>query len=275
MPKRFNSQSLELRLHRVRRSAYQHLDIAIEPSTWVLSHVIEGEVLTTTGEHSGTAKPGDVMVHYPHHRMTEQNPGPGLHEWMALDAWQGDFEFFRLHPVPSIVTLRDPPAFRAQFNRLLEVRHPLEEFAITAGLLVEVVRSWERSGTPAGLELAGSSRFSKIVNYIDQNLNHELSRESLAKRIQLHPGSFDRAFRAEYGTSPMELVRKKRIQLAKRLLSSTDCNLEQIGDMTGLGSAPNFSRAFRQIVGESPGQYRARSKMTIEDYAREFNLDES
>lgn len=275
MGKRFNSQSLEVRLHRVRRSFYRQLDLSLEPPTWVLSHVIEGEVLTRTGDVSSVAHPGQVMVHHPHYRMSEQNPNPGLHEWIAVDAWQGDFEFFKIHPLPPLVDLRDSRRYREVFARLLEVRNPLEEFALTTELLVEVVRSWEVSGSPSGHDLNGGTRFSKIVSFIDENLSKGLSRETLAKRVNLHPGSFDRAFRAEFGVSPMELVRRKRIQLAKRLLSSTDYTLEQIGDSTGLGTAPNFSRAFRQVTGESPGHFRACSKVTMEEYAKEFNLDEA
>ena len=98
------------------------------------------------------------------------------------------------------------------------------------------------------------------------HLQEKLTRDDLARLAHLHPGYFDRAWRAAYGTSPLALLRDMRLRHARSLLERTDHTLDHVAQQCGMGEATHFSRVFRAHVGQSPGQYR-QSARTARHYA--------
>jgi AraC family transcriptional regulator len=61
------------------------------------------------------------------------------------------------------------------------------------------------------------------------------------------------------GQSPHQYVSAKRLELAKELLIRGDRSLEEIALGLNFSSQANFSRAFRQVTGWAPGQFRRSS----------------
>ncbi|MEK9283426.1 MULTISPECIES: helix-turn-helix transcriptional regulator [unclassified Bradyrhizobium] len=59
------------------------------------------------------------------------------------------------------------------------------------------------------------------------------------------------------GAAPLEYVSRQRLDLAKRLLSTSDRPLVDIAYAAGFYSQANFNRAFRNAVGTTPSPYRA------------------
>ena len=47
-----------------------------------------------------------------------------------------------------------------------------------------------------------------------------------------------------------------RIEVACRLLRDTDEKIEEIADQVGYSNAPNFSRAFKGVMGVRPAKFR-------------------
>jgi AraC-like DNA-binding protein len=56
----------------------------------------------------------------------------------------------------------------------------------------------------------------------------------------------------------MEYLHRLRIEAAKRLLETSDLNVQEITSRVGYQDARSFSRLFRAGTGQSPGEYRAR-----------------
>ena len=99
-------------------------------------------------------------------------------------------------------------------------------------------------------------RLSRVLDYIDANLEGNLTLDELASIGCLSRFHFARAFRATVGQSPHQYVSAKRLELAKELLIRGDRSLEEIALGLNFSSQANFSRAFRQITGWAPGQFR-------------------
>ncbi len=104
--------------------------------------------------------------------------------------------------------------------------------------------------------LTQDSRIVKTLNYIDKNINQDLSNESLAKQLDLATNSFTRLFTKEVESSPQRYVKQKRIDKACILLHHTQKSIEEIADLTGFADRYHFSRIFKQITGNSPAMYR-------------------
>ncbi len=93
---------------------------------------------------------------------------------------------------------------------------------------------------------------------MDRDYAQPLDVPTMAAAAHMSPAHFSREFKAAYGETPYGYLMTRRIERAMALLrdgiSVTDACVA-VG-ATSLGS---FSSTFRDIVGESPSSYRARS----------------
>jgi len=80
--------------------------------------------------------------------------------------------------------------------------------------------------------------------------------ESIASALYVSRSHLSRMFPKVTGESFMEYVRKTRISLACRLLSTTALTNEQIVEKCGLKDVPSFYRGFKTYMGMTPYQYR-------------------
>ncbi|SCB51998.1 AraC family transcriptional regulator [Bradyrhizobium shewense] len=99
-------------------------------------------------------------------------------------------------------------------------------------------------------------RLFRVLDYIDANLEGDLSLECMARIACLSRYHFARAFRQAVGESPHRYVSAKRLKRAKALLIRGDRPLVDIALTLNFSSQANFTRAFKQATGQAPGQYR-------------------
>ena len=71
---------------------------------------------------------------------------------------------------------------------------------------------------------------------------------------------FARSFKQAFGLPPHRYLLTRRIERAKTLLRDTDLPVTDIAFQTGWSSLGTFGRIFRDIVGTSPGELRARDR---------------
>ncbi|KOG63827.1 transcriptional regulator [Streptomyces griseoflavus] len=94
--------------------------------------------------------------------------------------------------------------------------------------------------------------------WIADHLDADLSAPALAARMCLSERHFARVFKQETGSSPATYVEEARVELARRLLETTDFPLDQVAAAAGLGSAETLHRAFRRQLATTPAAYRRR-----------------
>lgn len=92
--------------------------------------------------------------------------------------------------------------------------------------------------------------------WIVEHLDEEMSVDALASRAAMSPRSFMRHFKSVTGATPLDWILGQRIQLAQRLLETTDLPLEHVAERAGFGSAVTMRHHFAQRVRTSPQQYR-------------------
>jgi AraC family transcriptional regulator len=103
-------------------------------------------------------------------------------------------------------------------------------------------------------------RLSRVLDYIEAHLEGDLALDQLASIACLSRFHFARAFKAAIGQSPHRYVSAKRLEHAKALLKRRDQSLVDIALALNFSCQANFSRAFRQVTGQTPGQYRRSSR---------------
>lgn len=106
-----------------------------------------------------------------------------------------------------------------------------------------------------GDKLGGEHKaISLIKDYIESNYHNNFSINDLAQIANLSPYYLTRVFSQEVGLPPHAFLTQVRINKAKSLLTSKN-SIAQIAYQTGFVDQSHFTRAFKKIVGVSPGQY--------------------
>ena len=72
---------------------------------------------------------------------------------------------------------------------------------------------------------------------------------------------FNRVFKRTFGTSPIDWLRRERINQAKRRLVETDDTIGVIGEQVGYRDRFYFSKDFKRITGLTPGGFRRRERL--------------
>jgi AraC family transcriptional regulator len=100
-------------------------------------------------------------------------------------------------------------------------------------------------------------RLSRVMEFVDTHISENFTVADMAAVACMSPAHFARSFKARTGQSPHQLVSRKRLELAERMLLDPYLPMSEIALSTGFSSQSNFSRAFRNVTGMSPGDYRA------------------
>ena len=72
----------------------------------------------------------------------------------------------------------------------------------------------------------------------------------------MSPRTFARRFLAVTGTTPYRWLLRQRVQLAQRLLETSDLPVDQVARASGFSTAANLRKHFSRAVRTSPQAYR-------------------
>jgi len=100
------------------------------------------------------------------------------------------------------------------------------------------------------------TRIVNVLNYIQQNLDNELTLEELAEQACFSRYHFHRIFSGMLGESVKELVRRLRLERAAVQLQTSQQSILQISLAAGYESDMSFSRAFKAKTGLLPSAFR-------------------
>jgi transcriptional regulator GlxA family with amidase domain len=90
----------------------------------------------------------------------------------------------------------------------------------------------------------------------------------LARVSGVSEAHFARSFKEAFGVPPHRYLLTRRIERATALLRDTDLPIIEIAFQTGWESVGTFGRTFRDVTGESPGEFRAGQKAAAHDLER-------
>jgi AraC-like DNA-binding protein len=92
----------------------------------------------------------------------------------------------------------------------------------------------------------------------DRQYAEPLDLDLLADTANVSKYHFARCFARTYGEAPMRYLTRRRIERAQDLLRSANLSITEVCMLVGFSSLGSFSSRFRELVGETPTQYRDR-----------------
>ncbi len=105
-----------------------------------------------------------------------------------------------------------------------------------------------------------AGNLEEVARYMEEHLDEPLSIPQLSRRAFLSPTAFKAAFRQRYGLAVHAWLRQKRMERAAQLLRGSSLTVLEVAQTVGYSSGSQFSTAFRQRYGTSPGKFRKMSK---------------
>ncbi|MBB4867279.1 AraC family transcriptional activator of mtrCDE [Pseudomonas nitritireducens] len=129
---------------------------------------------------------------------------------------------------------------------------------LSSALFTLILRVHLQDNAPSSgtLALLADKRLSRAWQAMLDDPAHDWTIEALAERASMSRATFTRLFTQVAGLSPWALLTKVRMELAQRLLRSSQLSLTDIAAQVGYQSQASFTKKFRETYGDAPGRLR-------------------
>lgn len=98
--------------------------------------------------------------------------------------------------------------------------------------------------------------FSRVLSYIENNLDRSIRLDELAEVMCLAPSYFHRVFRITFGITPAAYINQLKMREAVKLLTTTSMSIKEIGFSLGYADDSHFSKAVRSFYNMTPKSLR-------------------
>jgi len=95
----------------------------------------------------------------------------------------------------------------------------------------------------------------RIVQYVNEHMDEEVSHNVIAAKYRMHPGYMSRLFKQEMGETLSEYLLRVRIQRAAALLKEGQHKIGDIAGLVGYSASSYFSIMFKKYTGFTPREY--------------------
>jgi transcriptional regulator GlxA family with amidase domain len=100
-------------------------------------------------------------------------------------------------------------------------------------------------------------KLNSVIDFINMNYTQDISREGLAGAIDISTDYMSRLFRTYTGKKINEYINELRIQEAMKKLQAKNIKIIDIALSVGFESLSTFNRAFKNVTGVTPSEYRS------------------
>jgi two-component system response regulator YesN len=192
-----------------------------------------------------------------------------------------------LNSILGTVLFHNPGELGILKARLLELLSILSRSAVEGGVDIDVMLeknlayvnkvmqinnqedlcAWISTALNEFIELVYSLQDGKkitqirpAINYIDANYDKAVTLAEIAKASHLSVSRLAHIFKEQMGITLIDYLTSVRIERAKQLLLATEQNCTEICFQVGYNNQSYFTRTFKELVGMTPRQFRARNR---------------
>ncbi|MFC5590299.1 helix-turn-helix domain-containing protein [Sporosarcina soli] len=253
-----------------------HIPLNAEPYT-VFWYILSGSKTVFFNGREQRLQAGNLLIVPPHTSfafIASENDGPIRYLSLIQDARIGPYHIVEHYGLP-IVSAPDPEQMKSLINlwyQIIETSNTMTSRNITNPFdqsetlnqlqLHSLVSNWVRelfhilrdqSIPPVQLD----SRIQMVSRFVQENMKEKITMDSLAKVTHTSESHLRNLFSTGLGISPMEYVRRLKIDKARELLLDTELPIQEISNLLGFPDATTFSRMFQKYERKSPRVYRS------------------
>lgn len=239
---------------------YDHQNLnKIGRNDYYLIYVIKGILKGKNPDGEATIKAGELVVMPPK-------------KWYCIDCYADEtVYFFCVHftgyqaeeklkkygisVFPSVNKLSADNQVQKRFKSIFDAFLQEDEYlseelsCLLERLFVEIARGIKNKKSE-------KTPLSKSLRYINEYYTSEIRTTNLAKMENMCMTAYNKAFKNQFGKSPVNYIISLRMQLAMELLETSDISIKEISFMCGYDDFNYFTRLFKQYVGKTPSEYR-------------------
>jgi len=274
----FFDQDFSFKIQRVRHTADKcNESIRHRREFWKIIYIVSGQGEKIINDHSYPIQSGGLFLIHPEDSTTFVIKSPQIEICNILfmpeilrDGLQelsDDFGFFSIlrpnfhldqGPREQLYISRSD-AIINRLIRSLEDEYRLKPANYRCLIRLNLLELLIRLGRKAAAKKRCSSpdKISAYVEHIvDQHFRSDLNLEDLARQCGVSKPHLCRVYRAKFGHTIMENLRRRRLQEAERLLRETTNSASDICYASGFNDLSYFYRSFVSHTGKNPGDYR-------------------
>lgn len=98
-------------------------------------------------------------------------------------------------------------------------------------------------------------RLLKVITYIDNNLDSELTLEKIARNVGFSVSSLQRHFKATYGSTVVDYIRRRKLEMARDAIIHQGLSVSEACFIAGYANPSSFATAFKRAFGRCPNTY--------------------
>lgn len=239
---------------------YDHQNLnKIGRNDYYLIYVIKGVLKGRNPSGEATVKAGELVIMPPK-------------KWYCIDCYADETVYFlcvhftgsqaaeklKKHEIsifPSVNKLSVDNQVQKRFKSIFDAfscedEYQNEELAnLLERLFIEIARGIKNKESE-------KAPLSKSLRYINEYYTTEIRTTALAKMENMCMTAYNKAFKSQFGKSPINHIISLRMQLAKELLETSDISIKEISFMCGYDNFNYFTRIFKQYIGKTPSEYR-------------------
>lgn len=187
-----------------------------------------------------------------------------------------EFDGLRARETVNLAGLSlDQPIYRARYKDIAEnmknemlyiINHREESPFHLIGHLYLFIDNFVRASTSTQVGKGNRLRdfyIKEAFSFIEQNFQNDISVEDIAASCGLNRSYFGKIFHETTGKSPQAFLISYRMTKAAELLKLTELSIADIGNAVGYPNQLHFSRAFKNVYGIPPRQWRNENKGII------------
>ncbi|MFS0862024.1 response regulator [Fredinandcohnia sp. 179-A 10B2 NHS] len=103
--------------------------------------------------------------------------------------------------------------------------------------------------------------FNKIETFIRENIDQELTLNTVAEHFFYNPSYLSRLFKTKLNKNYMTFVSEIRVQFAKECLSQSRYSVTDVSKLCGYKSYKHFVKIFKSVSQLTPTEYRKKIRM--------------
>lgn len=125
-------------------------------------------------------------------------------------------------------------------------------------LAIHLLRHYSTDSLVPDLHFGGlpAHKLRRVSEFIDANLESDLTLTELAQAAELSPYHFARSFKQTTGVTPIQFLMQRRIETAKQLLADERLPIIEVSARAGFKNQSHFTTLFRKLAGITPKAYR-------------------
>lgn len=98
------------------------------------------------------------------------------------------------------------------------------------------------------------------TEYVETHILTRIRVREIADAIGYTENYISSVFKAEMGITLPEYVNRRKIELAKRVLSNNTLSIAEISDRFAFSNPSYFSAVFKKVTGQTPAEYQGKMK---------------